>query len=75
MKVIGYTIIYFLLSMLLLWGCVEFEIWMYKTKWLTGKMKDDFIGINIFIVIIIFIILWFTDALEPIDKLLKKHIL
>jgi hypothetical protein len=73
MKITGYTIIYFLLSMLLLWGFIEFEIWFYKKEWL--KQKDKFIGVNLFIFTCIIIILWFGGYLEPIDKLLKKRIL
>lgn len=41
MKITGYTIIYFLLSMLLLWNFIEFEIWSYKTMWLIEKRKDN----------------------------------
>jgi uncharacterized membrane protein YcgQ (UPF0703/DUF1980 family) len=74
MKITGYTILFFILSVILIYGFIQLELWMYETMYLTGKRKNDFIGINCFIFIILFLISLFSGLLDPIHKLLKKRI-
>ncbi len=78
MKVTGYTIIYFLLSVLLLWGFVEFEIWGYNKLYKSKIKEEPFIYIFFNLIVIIAILFYLDEKFnmtDNIDKLLKKRIL
>jgi len=76
MKITGYTIIYFLLNILLLYGFIKFEIWVYNKFWIS-EHPDHFgiIAMHIIIITIIICVLGVTGKLDKLDKLLKKRIL
>lgn len=79
MKITGYTIIYILLSICLLFGIIYGEIYMYDKFIINKKSKDDwflFGSLNVIILLIICAILDInTDFFKKLDKLLKKRIL
>jgi phosphoglycerol transferase MdoB-like AlkP superfamily enzyme len=74
MKITGYTIIYFLLSILLSFGLYHFEILIWN-KSLKEKSLFPFIMANFIILLIIFAVLEVKGYLNKLDKLLKKRIL
>jgi len=76
-KVTGYSIIVFLICIAIFYRIVLFEIDFYKECSIKNDYRE-FIGVHVSILIIILLILYFSDLLDPIlnkiDKLLKKRI-
>jgi hypothetical protein len=80
MKITGYTIIFFLLGILLICGFINFEMWMYNKFIISKKSnKDDiilFYMLHLIILLIICAILDInTNVFKKLDKLLKKRLL
>ena len=78
MKITGYTIIFLLLGILLLYLFILFEIDLYYNSYLSkNKIKqcDFYLTNTIVLIIIICTLQVFFRLFDKLDKLLKKRLL
>jgi len=75
MKITGYTIIYNIIIIILLFILIKFEIFIYNDTIVKNSDIYPFITFNIIIIFIILFALGITGNLKKIDELLKKRIL